>query len=98
MPERSWHEVFRKLEAIYAYDTGSVDSGVRDETLRKELVEHIDASEDASANIVSDDFRIALSRYVTDIMLSQRSVEAGYGWEDVLGFLRWIDSGEYRGR
>jgi hypothetical protein len=86
--------LFDQLEAIHAYDTGSTDSGVHDEQLRARLVAELvelNPWENAEA-------RRRLSVWVREAYLSEEAMVKGYGWEDALEFLTWIDTGEFRGR
>ncbi len=83
-------DIFDPMVGIYAYDTGCVDSGVRDEVLRKRLADRIDAMPD-------DELRLRLSRWLRDEFLSDDRLADGYGWEDAMKFCQWIDSGDYRG-
>lgn len=78
-----------QLEGIFAYDMGAIDSGTRDERLRNQLVAELDAH-------TEDEIRLSLSRWLRDGLLSEAAISAGYGWEDVLAFAKWIDSGEYK--
>jgi len=80
---------FTKLEAIYAYDTGSRESGIKDEALRSRLVAQIDAMPD-------DAFRLEFSRWLRDNLLSEQALAQGYGFEDVMSFARWIFDGDFR--
>jgi hypothetical protein len=86
--------LFDQLEAIHAYDTGSTDSGVHDEQLRGRLIAELvelNPWENAEA-------RKRLSVWVREAYLSDEAMAKGYGWEDALEFLTWIDTGEFRGR
>jgi hypothetical protein len=69
--DRAWD----KLEAIYAYDTGSTDTGIHDEGLRDRLVAILDAASE-------EDVRLSLTRWVRDAYLSDEALGNGYGWED----------------
>lgn len=86
----SLRDAISELEGHYAYDTGAVDSGVRDPARRKELVEVIDAASE-------DDLRWALSRFIRDAYVSEKGLQQGYGWEDAMDFARWFHDGDYRG-
>jgi hypothetical protein len=88
---RDWTEVFDRLEAIYAYDKGAVDSGVKDERLRAELMAQIDSASE-------DEFRLEFSRWLRNGLLSEEALAQGYGWEDVQSFCEWIKSGDCRGK
>jgi hypothetical protein len=80
------------LEAIHAYDTGARDSGLHDERRRAEVAQALDDAnpwEDAEA-------RADLSRWVASAYLSEEAIRKGYGWEDALEYLRWINDGDFR--
>lgn len=78
--------LFDQLEAIHAYDVGAVDSGVHDEVPRRRLKEEL-------FSLPEDELRLRLSRWVREAYLSDAGLESGYGWEDALEFLRWVDAG-----
>lgn len=75
------------LDGLYAYDTGSVDSGIHDESLRAECIAELKALPLESGEIYSKE----LSRIVRDMWLTEDAIEDGYGLEEALGFLRWLD-------
>jgi hypothetical protein len=80
-------ELFSDLEAFFAYENGSTDSGVQDPEKRARRVAELRALnpwEDAEA-------RKALTRWVREAYMSDEAIEKGYGWEDVLAFLRWLN-------
>lgn len=77
------------LESIYAFEIGCVDSGIRDRQRQRQLEEKMDAASE-------DEVRLSLSRWIRENLLSEESLSQRYGWEDVLRFLQWIDSGDYR--
>ena len=82
-------QLWDALEAIYAYDIGSTDSGVHDELLRRQCIEKIEKMTD-------DELRLSLSRFCREAYLSEEALTYGYGVEDAAEFYRWIDSGEYK--
>lgn len=75
------------LDGLYAYDTGSVDSGIHDEELRQrciaELRSRLGPGEMAP--------RLFLSRMIRDMWLSEEALAQGYGIEDAVGFIVWLD-------
>lgn len=81
--------LFDQLSRIHAYDTGDRGSGLHDKPLRARLVAEFDALSD-------DELRLRLSRWVRGAYLSDDAIAQGYGWEDALKFLRWIDEGDFR--
>jgi len=74
------------LDGLYAYDTGSVDSGIHDEALRQrcmiELQSRLGPGEAAP--------RLLLSRMIRDMWLSEEALAQGYGIEDALAFVGWL--------
>lgn len=79
-------ELMDALDGLHAYDGGATDSGIHDERLRQRCRHMIDSMD-------PDESRIVLSRGVRDLYLSDEAISEGYGWEDVLDFLKWIDNG-----
>jgi hypothetical protein len=75
------------LDGLYAYDGGAVDSGIHDEGLRvrciKEMRERMGPHEVAP--------RLFLSRMVRDMWLSEEALAQGYGIEDAMRFVDWLD-------
>lgn len=75
------------LEGLFAYDTGAVDSGIHDEGLRarcQEAISEMRLGAEAAP-------RLWLSRLVRDLWLSEEALQQGYGVEDAVEFLRWLD-------
>jgi hypothetical protein len=74
------------LDGLYAYDQGSMDSGIRDENLRRrcirEMAERTGRGETCA--------RVFLSRLVRDMWLSDAALEQGYGIEDAQSFICWL--------
>lgn len=87
-PSLTDDELFDALNGLYAYDTGSIDSGIHDEALRARVKRELEL--DARPSQIAGD---RLARFVRDRMLNEESITAGYGLEDVAGFIRWL--GEY---
>jgi hypothetical protein len=74
------------LDGLFAYDVGSVDSGIHDEALRARCIAEIDRHfEDETAGMAW------LSRLIRDMWLSEEALTAGYTIEDALEFVRWLD-------
>ena len=72
------------LDGLYAYDTGCTDSGIHDESLREECRKYIMARP-------PKDRKILLGKMTTEMFLSEKAVERGYGPEDAKHFLDWLD-------
>lgn len=79
------HETWAALERIYSmtprerYEDEAYD-------LHRRCVRAVEEMSRA-------EMRVSLSRYIRDDMLSDAALADGKGWEDVLGFLDWIDGG-----
>ena len=71
---------------LYAYDTGSVDSGIKDNTKKEELKNWL--SEWLSKD---KEFYKQFSRYIREEFLSEEALEQGYRLENVASFLKWLD-------
>ena len=78
-------KLFDSLDGLCAFDSGCVDSGIKDESLRREVKEYI-----SSLNV--DDFRIIMTEFIRKYYVCEEAVEKGYGIEDVKGFIDWLDS------
>lgn len=79
----SYKEVRDALDGLYAYDTGSVDSGIHDPLLRQRAFESIPADQELRTPY--------LALLVRDLWFSDDAIKQGYGAEDALGFLRWLE-------
>lgn len=75
------------LGGLFAYDTGSIDSGIHDEVLRERCKEIIMAMPVGEYELMP---RLWLSRLVRDRYLSEEALAQGYGIEDVFSFVRWL--------
>jgi hypothetical protein len=76
------------LIGLFAYDTGSVDSGIHDEALRSRVIRELRrlADEDGEAD------RVRLSRIVREAFLTEEALELRYGIEDVKEFIDWLSN------
>jgi len=75
------------LNGLYAYDTGSLDSGIHDEALRSRCIDelrHRTGPHDLYP-------RLFIGRMVRDLYLSEEALTEGYGPEDAYEFIRWLD-------
>lgn len=78
-------ELVRALDGIYARDMGST-SGIYDEDLRARCV-----AEFAYQRQFRNTWRSWLARLVREMWLSEEAIEQGYGCEDALHFLEWLE-------
>lgn len=72
---------------IFAYDEGSVNSGIKNERRRSEVIAWL---EDQSDNH-PDRFRVLLAKFIRENFLSDEALDMHYGLEDVAIFFRWLD-------
>ena len=80
----TYEELREAVNGIYAYDTGCVSSGIRDERLREAIKSEIGVLEGL-------EHRKLLARLVIDMHLSPEALEQGYGPEDAHALLCWFD-------
>lgn len=76
--------LYEALNGLYAYDTGSVDSGIKDELLRGKVKNYL-------TTISGNDVELLIAKYVREYYLSDEALEEGYGLEDVIEFSNWLD-------
>lgn len=74
----------RDLEGLFAYDTGAVGSGTHDEGLRERRIADLKRHAASPAN------REFFSTLLRDMWLSDEAIAAGYGVEDMLAFVDWL--------
>ncbi len=75
------------LDGLFAYDTGAVDSGIHDESLRARCIAELRRRVETPP----DHGRLWLSRLIRDMWLSEDALAQGSGIEDVVEFIRWLD-------
>lgn len=75
------------LDGLYAYDKGSVDSGIHDEDLRARCIKAMDGRRGNTEAV----WRTWLARFTRDMWLSDESIGQGYGMEDVVHFAEWLE-------
>jgi hypothetical protein len=72
---------------LYAYDTGSVSSGIRDEVLRARVIAELRRG----ADMKDESFdRLRLARFAREAFLAEERLAQRYGLEDVKSFIRWM--------
>lgn len=82
-------EEFRDaLDGLFAYDTGATDSGIKDEKLRQQCKEYMQSMPREPHELVP---RVWFSRLVREMWLDEVRLAQGYGIEDAIAFLRWLD-------
>lgn len=77
-------KLYNSLDGLFAFDTGSVNSGINDENLRDEISDYLDSLDE-------NEFRIIMSTFVRKHFLSDQALGKGYGIEDVKSFIEWLD-------
>ncbi|MCU5414772.1 MULTISPECIES: hypothetical protein [Bacillus] len=78
------NKLFGILDGLYAFDTGSTDSGIKDEFLRMKVIEYLESLD-------QEEFRIIMSNFIRDYFVSHEAIKKGYGIEDVVSFVKWLD-------
>jgi hypothetical protein len=76
------------LEGLYAYDSGARGSGIHDEALRQRCIAAIKAIPYGPHELAP---RLWLSRLIRDMWLSENALSQGYGIEDAISFLKWLE-------
>lgn len=79
----STDELRDALDGLHAYDSGSTDSGIHDENLRRRVIDQLHA-------IGDNEFRLVFSRLIRDMWISEEALAQGYGYEDLLEFCQWL--------
>jgi hypothetical protein len=76
-------KLFDALDGLYAYDTGCTDSGIHNESLRKDAKTYL-------KGLSTDGFRILMTEFIRQYFVSEKAVAKGYGIEDVRSFIEWL--------
>jgi hypothetical protein len=76
-------ELRAALDGLYAYDTGSVDSGIRDETLRSRYLDELRRKS-------APERRAFVCQMIVDSWLSPDAQKQGYGPEDAASLIGWL--------
>lgn len=79
-------ELSDALDGLYAYDQGSIDSGIHDARLRARVVAEILAMPKDENQLYPD----RLARIAREMWLSEEAIAAGYGLEEVHRFVDWL--------
>lgn len=72
------------IDALMAYDSGCLDSGVYDPEMKIAVVDYL-------TSLSSDKFRQEMSVLIRDSYLTDVKIEAGYGVEDVKNLFEWLE-------
>jgi hypothetical protein len=73
-----------KLIGMFAYDSGSVDSGIHDPEAKRLCIEYLDS-------LGGKEYRAVLARIAREAFLSEDAIGEGYGIEDVAKFNEWLE-------
>jgi len=81
-------ELYDAMEGLFAYDTGSIDSGIHNNELKRLVLERLHAMDDRTT-------RYTLGRFMRDRYLTEESMDRGYGPEDICAFITWLSEHGY---
>ncbi|HEY9750355.1 MAG TPA: hypothetical protein V6C63_16850 [Allocoleopsis sp.] len=76
-------ELHSSIDGLFAYDTGSLDSGIHDKQLKAEVVRRL-------SDMSQDELRLFLGRHAREYYLTEEKLAQGYGLEDALEFHDWV--------
>lgn len=76
--------IYESIDRLFAYDTGAVDSGIKNKYLRDKIIEYL-------YNLSNDELRIFLSDFIRKRFVSPEAIAEGYGIDDVKIFIEWLD-------
>lgn len=62
------NKLFGILDGLYAFDTGSTDSGIKDEFLRMKVIEYLESLD-------QEEFRIIMSNFIRDYFVSHEAIK-----------------------
>lgn len=79
-------ELVRALDGLYAYDSGSGQTGIHDEELRTRCIVALKRHTETA-----DGSRVFFSNLIRDMWLTDDAIAQGYGIEDALQFVDWLD-------
>jgi hypothetical protein len=81
------------LDGLFAYDTGSVDSGIHDEGLRAACIAELKGRLEVGKSEpgAGGAFLAWEARFLRDMHLSDESIQQGYCIADFLEFVQWLD-------
>lgn len=84
-------ELFDYLSWFFAYDTGSTDTGIKDNfkksQLKKYLHQNLDTKDKKELLCLTDNL---LGEFVREYFLTEEQMRKGYGLEDVKCFIDWL--------
>jgi len=88
-------ELFDAIDGLMAYDHGAASSGIRDEVLRRKVIDRlkeIAADGRARHQIYSRAFSELMGRFIAKNFVSPTAFDQGYGFEDLTTFTAWIQN------
>lgn len=78
------NKLFDLLDGLFAYDTGCVNSGINDVVLKNEVKCYLGTLDEV-------EFRVLISTFVRDKYLTEQALSQGYGIEEVICFVKWLN-------
>lgn len=78
-------KLYESLSGLIAYDSGSTDSGIKDEFLREEIKKYMHSLDE-------NEFRVMVTGFIREYFVCESAVESGYGIEDVKYFIEWLST------
>ena len=75
-------ELFDYLDGMFAYDTGCIDSGIKDEIKRQDIINMLRGNPTWAMD--------KLTIFVLTHFLSDEARKQGYGLADVKSFFTWL--------
>jgi hypothetical protein len=80
-------ELSDAIDGLHAYDSGCTDSGIHDPDLKEKVRQEIQVMPCPECQLFPD----RLARILRDSTLSDKAIKQGYGIEDFLGVLKWVE-------
>jgi hypothetical protein len=76
-------ELFDAIDGLMAFDAGMVDSGIKDEALRKQTIDYLNT-------LSEDDLNLVLSKFVKWYYLRDLETMKDYGLASIKELLNWL--------
>jgi hypothetical protein len=88
--ELNFEELCDALDGLKAYDSGSTDSGIHDEALRRRCIDQLHAMSERKVYRYTTEVDVFLAKFIREYRLSDEALEMGYGPEDAFDFMKWL--------
>ncbi len=82
-------KLFDALNSLFAYDTGSHDSGISDPLLKREVISFLKLEREKELHAI---YPQVLSLFIREHFLTDEQLLKGYGVEDVKSFIEWVNN------